>query len=130
MCLSSIFCYGQRSSIHASSQLEWFPSQVNMHSKSVGGQQQLFTLERYTIPISIHSGLAYIHPIHVPSDHNLQTFPHVVFTVTGPIHGINLELLPTPDSADDQSLLQDSSLYEFGELKEWVVRLPNTFLDV
>ena len=41
---------------------------------------QLVTLEGYTIPISINSRLAHILPVHIPSNHDLQTLPHVVFT--------------------------------------------------
>ena len=40
----------------------------------------LSILEGYTIPISIDSGLVYIHPVHIPSDHDLQTFLHLFFT--------------------------------------------------
>ena len=70
----------QGSSIHAYGQLEWFHTQVDECSKIVGGQQQLVTLEGNTIPISIDSGLTYSYPVHVPSDHDLQTLPHVGFT--------------------------------------------------
>ena len=54
---------------------------VNECSKIVGGQQQHFvTIEGYTIPITINSGLTSIHPVCIPSDHDLQTLPYVLFT--------------------------------------------------
>ena len=40
-----------------------------------------------------------------------------------------LDHLPAPDSDPDQSLLQNSTFDEFGELKELAVMLLNTFLD-
>ena len=109
-----------------------FHTQVDEHSKTAGGQQQVVTLEGYTVPISINSGTVYIHPVCVPSDHDV---PHVVFTspqqwdLTVLNHKISLELLPAPDSAIDQSLLQESTFDEFGELKGCVVMLLNIFLD-
>ena len=112
----------QGSSIHASGQLEWFHTHVNELSKIVGGQQQLVTLERYTVHILIDSGLTYSHPVCVPSNHDLQTLPHVVFTSpqewdpTILDNRINLELLPAPHSAPDQSLLEECTFDEFGEL--------------
>ena len=127
--------HGQGSSIHASCQLKLFHTQFDEHSKIVHGQQQLVTLEGYTIPISIDSGLTYICPVHVPSDHDIQTLAHVVFTSPQEWdqnvldHGINLELLPDPDSAPDQYLLQEFSFDEFGEPKESIVMLLNTLLD-
>ena len=65
-----------------------------------------------------------IYIIHVPSDHDLWTLPHVDFTFpqewnpTVLDNGINLELLPPPHSATDQSLLLESTFDEFGVLKE------------
>ena len=95
----------------------------------------LVTLEGYTITISINSGLAYIHPDCIPSNHDLQILLHVVFTSpqewdpTVLDQGNNLELLPDPASAPDQSFLQESTFDEFGELKHCMIMLLNTFLD-
>ena len=63
---------GKGSPIHASGQLEWFHSRVDEHKKIVDGQQHLVTLEGHTIHISINSGLAHIHPVSIPSDHDLR----------------------------------------------------------
>ena len=105
----------QGSTIHACSQLKWFHIQVDECSKIIGGQQLLVTLEGNTI----NSGLAYIHPVHVPSNHALQTLPQVFTSLqewdpTVLDHRINLELLPAPDSATAQSLVLESPFDEFG----------------
>ena len=120
----------QQRSIHASS-----ATQVDDHSKVVGGKQHFFTLEGHTTPISIDSGLHCILSVHIPFDHDLQSLPHVVFTSpqewdpTVLNHRINLKLLPDTDSAPDQSRLQESTFDEYGHLKDSVSMLFNTFTD-
>ena len=62
-------------SIHAAGQMEWFNSQVDDRSKIVGGAQQIETSEGYVIPLSIESGLVYMHTIRIPTDQDLQLIP-------------------------------------------------------
>ena len=71
---------GKGESIHASGQLEWFNCQVDDRSKLVGGAQRIETPEGYVIPFSIETGLVYMHPIRIPTDQDLQMYPHVFFT--------------------------------------------------
>ena len=71
---------GKGKSIHASGQMEWFNCQVDDRSKIVGGAQRIETSEGYVIPLSIESGLVYMHTIRIPTDQDLQNYPHVFFT--------------------------------------------------
>ena len=54
---------GKGRSIHAAGQMEWFNCQVDDRSKLVGGAQRIETSEGYVIPLSIESGLVYMHSI-------------------------------------------------------------------
>ena len=71
---------GKGKSIHASGQMEWFNCQVDDRSKIVGGAQRVETPEGYVIPLSIETGLVYMHPIRIPTDQDLQMYPNVFFT--------------------------------------------------
>ena len=71
---------GKGRSIHAAGQMEWFNCQVDDRSKIVGGAQRIETSEGYVIPLSIESGLIYMHTITIPTDQDLQNYPHVFFT--------------------------------------------------
>ena len=71
---------GKGRSIHAAGQMEWFNCQVDDISKLVGGAQSIKTSEGYVIPLSIESGLVYMHSMRIPTDHDLQNYPHVFFT--------------------------------------------------
>ena len=71
---------GKGKSIHASGQMEWFNCQVDERSKIVGGAQLIETSEGYVIPLSIESGLVYMHTISIPTDQDLQNYPHVFHT--------------------------------------------------
>ena len=50
-------------SIDAAGQMEWFDCKVDDRSKVVGGAQRIETSDGYVIPLSIESGLAYMHTI-------------------------------------------------------------------
>ena len=104
---------GKGRSIHAAGQMEWFNCQVDDRSKLVGGAQSIQTSEGYVIPLSIESGLVYMHPMRIPTDHDLQIYPHVFFTSpdnwdTSELdHGIPPSLLEDINQHSDDSLLQD-----------------------
>ena len=112
---------GKGRSIHAAGQMEWFNCQVHDRSKLVGGAQSIQTSEGYVIPLSIESGLVYMHSMRIPTDHDLQNYPHVFFTPpdiwdTSVLdHGIpsTLPEAITPHSAD--SLFQDSNFDTYEE---------------
>ena len=112
---------GKGRSIHAAGQMEWFNCQVDDRSKPVGGAQRIKTSEGYVIPLSIESGLVYMHSMRIPTDHDLQNYPHVFFTSpdiwdTSVLdHGIPQSLLEDINQQSDASLLQDSIFDAYGE---------------
>jgi hypothetical protein len=71
---------GHGKTIHASGQLESFGNQVDERSKLVAnGKQHILTTDGFNIPLDIVQGLAYM-KIRAPSDDELLTLPHVIFT--------------------------------------------------
>ena len=50
-------------SIHAAAQMEWFNCKVDGSYKVVGGAQRIVNPDGYVFPLSIESGLAYMHSI-------------------------------------------------------------------
>ena len=112
---------GKDRSIHAAGQMEWFNCQVDDRSKIVGGAQSIKPSEGYVIPLSIESGLVYMHSMRIPTDHDLQNYPHVPFTSpdiwdTSVLdHGIPPSLPEDITQHSDHSLLQDSNFDAYGE---------------
>ena len=96
--------YGKGKSIHAAGQMEWFNCKVDDRSQHVGGTQSIQTSEGYVIPLFIEYGLAYMQSMRIPTDHDLQHYPHVLFTSpdiwdTSVLdHGIPPSLPETPTS--------------------------------
>ena len=127
---------GQGRSIHAAGQMEWFNCQVDGRSKLVGGAQQIETCEGYVIPLSIESGLVYKHSIRIPTDQDLQTYPHVFFTspdiwdASVLDHEITPSLLEDINQHSDDSLLQDSIFDEYGDLHHRAIQTLNIFCDL
>ena len=70
---------GKGKSIHAAGQMEWFNCKVDDRSQHVGGTQSIQTPEGYVIPLSIEYGLVYMQSMRIPTDHDLQHYPHVLF---------------------------------------------------
>ena len=60
--------------------MEWFNCEVDNRSKVVGGAQRSETLDGYVFQLSIDSGLVYMYSIWIPTDDDLQQYPHVFFT--------------------------------------------------
>ena len=71
---------GKGGSIHAAGQLEWFHCKVDDRSQHVGGAQSIQTSEGYVIPLFIEYGLVYMQSMRIPTDYDLQYYPHVLFT--------------------------------------------------
>ena len=71
---------GKGSSIHSSGQLEWFKTHVDEKSIKVGGTQLITTLDGYSVPLLIKDGLAYATSLGRPTDHDMDSYPHVFFT--------------------------------------------------
>ena len=112
---------GKGRSIHAAGQMEWFNCQVDDRSKLVGGAQRIKASEGYVIPLSIESGLVYMHSMRIPTDHDLQNYPHVFFTSpdiwdTSVLdHGIPPFILEDINQHSDDSQLPDSIFDAYGE---------------
>ena len=108
---------------------------VDDSSKVVGCAQRIETLDSYVFPLSIESGLAYMHSIKVPTDDDLQHYPHVLFSspdiwdVSVLDHSITPALLEEIHQEADDSLLQDSMFDEFGDLDQQVVQHLDVFWD-
>ena len=68
---------GKGSSIHSSGQLEWFKTHVDEKSIKVGGTQLITTLDGYSVPLLIKDGLAYATSLGRPTDHDMDSYPHV-----------------------------------------------------
>ena len=111
---------GKGRSIHAAGQMEWFNLQVDDRSKLVGSAQSIQTSEGYVIPLSVESGLVYMHSMRIPTDHDLQNYPHVFFTSpdiwdTSELdHGISPSLLEDINQHSHDSMLQDSIFDAYG----------------
>ena len=101
--------------------MEWFNCKVDDRSNVVGGAQRIETSDGYVIPISIESGLAYMCPIRICTDNDLQLYPHVFFTSPDTWdasvldHGITPFLLEEINQDNDTSLLQDSMFHAYGD---------------
>ena len=127
---------GKGKSIHASGQMEWFNCQVDDRSKIVGGAQQIETSEGYVIPISIESGLVYMHTIRIPTDQDLQNYPHVFLTspdiwdASVLDHEITPSLLEDINQHSDDSLLQDPIFDQYGDLHHRAIQTLNIFCDL
>ena len=128
---------GKGRSIHAAGQMEWFNCQVDDRSKIVGGAQSIQTSEGYVIPLSIEAGLVYMHSMRIPTDHDLQNYPHVFFTSpdiwdTSVLdHGIPQSLLEDIDQHSDDSLLQDSNFDAYEQLHHRDIQtLNSSFCDL
>ena len=127
---------GKGRSIHAAGQMEWFNCQVDDRSKIVGGAQRIETSEGYVIPLSIESGLVYMHTIRIPTDQDHQNYPHVFFPspdiwdASVLDHEITPSLLEDINQHSDDSLLQDSIFDEYGDLHHRAIQTLNIFCDL
>ena len=61
-------------------QMELFNCKDDDRCKVVGGTQRIGTPGGFVFPLSIESDLAYMHSSWVPTDDDLQQYPHVFFT--------------------------------------------------
>ena len=89
------------------------------------------TPEGYVIPL-----LVYMHPIRIPTDQDLQMYPHVFFTsrdVWDPSvldHEMTPSLLEDINQHSDDSLLQESMFNEYGDLHHRAIQTLNIFCDL
>ena len=71
--------HGKGRTIHSSGQLEHFQNKVDDRSYKVGGYQRIKTLDGYTIPLDIKSGLPYM-KLRPYTDDEWDALPHVLLT--------------------------------------------------
>ena len=71
--------FGKGQTVHSVNQLKHFGITIDDTPRQFGGKQRLATPEGYFIPLSIRNGLPYI-DMHPPSDDELHSYPHVIFT--------------------------------------------------
>jgi hypothetical protein len=95
--------YGKGQTVHSSNQLKAFGIMVDDTPRHLpGGTQRLLTPEGYFIPISIRNGLPYI-DMSPPTDEELSTYPHVIFTSDLPWN---------PDLIDNEYTIEDLDIHE------------------
>ena len=107
------------SSIHSSSQLEWFQTNVDETSVKVGGTQLITTLDGYSVPLLIKDDLAYATSLGKPTDQDMDTYPHVFIT--------------SPDEWDPSQVpdqpFGDPMFDAYGDFNEPIIANLNTLLD-
>ena len=126
--------FGKGSSIHSSGQLEWFKTHVDEKSIKVGGTQLITTLDGYSIPLLIKDGLAYATSLGRPTDHDMDTYPHVFFTSPDEWDPSVLDHDPPPlDGLDPSQALDqpfgDPMFDAYGDFNERIIANLNILLD-
>ena len=125
---------GKGSSIHSSGQLEWFKTHVDEKSIKVGGTQLITTLDGYSVPLLIRDGLAYATSLGRPTDHDMDSHPHVFFTSPDEWDPSVLDHDPPPlDGLDPSQMLDqpfgDPMFDAFGDFNERIIANLNILLD-
>ena len=125
---------GKGSSIHSSGQLEWFKTHVDEKSIKVGGTQLITTLDGYSVPLLIKDGLAYATSLGRPTDHDMDSYPHVFFTSPDEWDPSVLDHDPPPlDGLDPSQVLDqpfgDPMFDAYGDFNERIIANLNILLD-
>ena len=125
---------GKGSSIHSSGQLEWFKTHVDEKSIKVGGTQLITTLDGYSVPLLIKDGLAYAISLGRPTDHDMDSYPHVFFTSPDEWDPSVLDHDPPPlDGLDPSQMLDqpfgDPMFDAYGDFNERIIANLNILLD-
>ena len=125
---------GKGSSIHSSGQLEWFKTHVDDKSIKVGGTQLITTLDGYSVPLLIKDGLAYATSLGRPTDHDMDSYPHVFFTSPDEWDPSVLDHDPPPlDGLDPSQVLDrpfgDPMFDAYGDFNEHIIANLNILLD-
>ena len=125
---------GKGSSIHSSGQLEWFKTHVDDKSIKVGGTQLITTLDGYSVPLLIKDGLAYATSLGRPTDHDMDSYPHVFFTSPDEWDPSVLDHDPPPlDGLDPSQMLDqpfgDPMFDAYGDFNERIIANLNILLD-
>ena len=125
---------GKGSSIHSSGQLEWFKTNVDEKSVKVGGTQLITTLDGYSVPLLIKDGLAYATSLGKPTDQDMDTYPHVVFTSPDEWDPSVLDHDPPHLDGLDPSQVPDQPFGDpmfdaYGDFNERIITNLNILLD-
>ena len=125
---------GKGSSIHSSGQLEWFKTNVDEKSVKVGGTQLITTLDGYSVPLLIRDGLAYATSLGKPTDQDMDTYPHVVFTSPDEWDPSVLDHDPPHLDGLDPSQVPDQHFGDpmfdaYGDFNEHIIANLNILLD-
>ena len=125
---------GKGSSIHSSGQLEWVKTHVDEKSIKVGGTQLITTLDGYSVPLLIKDGLAYATSLGRPTDHDMDSYPHVFFTSPDEWDPSVLDHDPPPlDGLDPSQVLDqhfgDPMFDAYGDFNERIIANLNILLD-
>ena len=124
--------FGKGQTVHSVNQLKHFGITIDDTPRQFGGKQRLATPEGYFIPLSIRNGLPYI-DMHPPSDDELHSYPHVIFTSD---MAWDPQVLDDEYNVDDLELDEDDlvkpsyhpdALNEFGEIHPFQHDDPDLF---
>ena len=133
--ISNEYAYlGKGSSIHSSGQLEWFKTNVDEKSVKVGGTQLITTLDGYSVLLLIKDGLAYATSLGKPTDQDMDTYPHVLFTSPDEWDPSVLDHDPphldglAPSQVSDQPF-GDPMFDAYGDFNERIIANLNFLLD-
>ena len=72
--------YGRGNTIHSPCQIEWFNNTCDDKSHHDGGKQVITFLDGYATPLECRSGLMYMRILGIPTDQDLDQYPHVLLT--------------------------------------------------
>ena len=125
---------GKGSPIHSSGQLEWFKTNVDEKSVKVGGTQLITTLDGYSVPLLIKDGLVYATSLGRPTDQDMDTYPHVLFTSPDESDPSVLDHDPPHLDGLDPSQVPDQSFGDpmfdaYGDFNECIIANLNILLD-
>ena len=100
--------YGRGNTIHSPGQIEWFQNTCDEKSIHVGGKHVINFLDGYSTPLQCRTGLMYMNLLGMPTDTDLNTYPHVL--LTGPHEWDPLVLDYTyPTTSGDPTMVPDPS---------------------
>ena len=116
--------YGNGKTVHSVNQLKHFGIMIDDTPHQLQGKQSITTPEGYVIPISIRNGLPFI-DMTPPTDHEIESYPHVIFTSDMPWDPqiLDNELKPTDllvsNNDDTVAAYHSNSLNDYGDIVQY-----------
>jgi Reverse transcriptase (RNA-dependent DNA polymerase) len=112
--------YGEGRTIHSSNQLRSFGLEIDDTPRALQGKQRIRTPCGRIIPLSIRNGLPFM-DMSPPTDNDIATFPHIMFTADLPWDPSSLddEYGPEDELVDDEDTISDyhhDEVNDYGEL--------------